>query len=575
MKKKKKKKVLTEEEKIEKQRKIRDRAFQRKIRIVFENAGFVYLKTLGKEFSIGGRKVELDSIYLYENILVICEDTGMTSHMKEHIRKKHEAFSIIKDNQSDFFEWLKITFPDLKLYIDKYDEDKYILCFLYFSQTEIPLTDDEKNIYPLIKFVEPPTLNYFYKISQCIKLSSKYEIFKFLGLEKNKIGNATNEASRKVLKAPIIYPKSTTGLKNGVRIVSFMMSPESLLSMSYVMRKDNWEESIFLYQRLIDFNKIKKIRGFIAEKGQAFYNNIIVALPDSVSFCDVSDKKVDIDELGDFEACKLEIPDEMNSICVIDGQHRIFAHYEGDLKDKYEPKIKPLRKQLHLLVTGLIFPKTMTETDRIKIQSEIFLDINSNAKPVQPDVLLHIEMLKNPLCDVGVARQVMEGLNNKSTFLNMFEFSALDVGKIKIASIIKFALRYLVTINPSEDKDSLYNYWDGNKEKLVSGDMTEYKKYIEFCTKQLEIYFSALKNNYKEVWKIKENKLLSVISINGFIIAYNRQLKRNGIREYQFYDNCFKKLHIDFSNDKFRYTSSQYRKFSDEILDQAFSLKCD
>ncbi len=507
---------------------------------------------------------------MYENILVICEDTGSTTHIKEHVRKKHEAFTLIKNNQNEFFDWFKKTFPDFK---ENYDEDKYILRFLYFSQNELPLTDDDKELYPLIKFVETPTLNYFYKISQCIKLSSKYEIFKFLNLEKSQIGDATNEESRKVFKAPIIYPKGMTGLKNGVRVVSFMMSAESLLSMSYVMRKDNWEESILLYQRLIDFNKIKKIRAFIAEHGQAFYNNIIVGLPDTVSFCDAYGNKVDINDISDFESCKLEIPDEMNSVCVIDGQHRIYAHYEGDEKDKYESKIAPLRKQLHLLVTGLIFPKTMNDTERIKFQSEIFSDINSNAKPVQPDVLLHIAMLKNPLCDVGIARHVLESLNRKATFLNMFEFSSLDEGKIKIASIIKFALRYLVTITPQEGKVSFYNYWRGNRKKLLEEDSEEYQNYVDFCAKNLDIYFSALKANYKDKWLIKENKLLSVISINGFIIAYNRQLIENGIRDFEFYNNCFKKFHVDFSNEGFRYTSSQYRKFSDEILAKVFNMK--
>lgn len=569
MRKRKKKKMLTEEQKEEQKRKIRDRAFKRRIKNVFVNSGFSYLKSGGIEFSIGGRKIELDSIYLYENIVIICEDTGSTSHNKDHIRKKHEAFNVIKENVDDFLTWLRDIFCEYKKELDSYENEKYTFSFLYFSQIELSLTDDEKKLYPLIKFIEPTTLNYFYKISQCIKLSSKYEIFKFLGIEKNQIGNATNQSSTTQFAAPIIYPKEMTGLRNGVRIVSFMMSAEALLSMSYVMRKDNWEESMWLYQRLIDSQKIKKIRHFLAEKGQSFYNNIIVALPDDISFRSNDGKPVSIKDIGNFESCKLEIPDKMNSICVIDGQHRIYAHYEGDSKDKYEEKIKPLRKKLHLLVTGLIFPEEMSEAERIKIQSEIFLDINSNAKPVQPDVLLHIEMLKNPLSDVGLARRVIEKLNGMATFLNMFEFSTLDTGKIKIASIIKFALRYLVTITPQEGKSSLYEYWDGDKSKLQRGNVEEY---VDFCAKNLNLYFSALKNNYNKEWNEKENKLLSVISLNGFIIAYNRQLNQNGLQNFEFYNNCLKKLKIDFSNDKFKYTSSQYRKFSDEILDKAFGI---
>ena len=67
-------------------------------------------------------------------------------------------------------------------------------------------------------------------------------------------------------------------------------------------------------------------------------------------------------------------------------------------------------------------------------------------------------------------------------------------------------------------------------------------------------------------------KLLSVIAINGFIIAYNRQLSKNGLRDYQFYNGCLKNLEIDFSKDVFPYTSSQYRKFSNLILVQAFGF---
>ena len=97
-----------------------------------------------------------------------------------------------------------------------------------------------------------------------------------------------------------------------------MMSAEDLLQTCYVMRKDNWEESAWLYQRLMDKNKIKGIRDFIEEKGEAFYNNIIVALPDEVSFDDGSNHGKSIDEINALEPnCQLVLPKEMNSICVL------------------------------------------------------------------------------------------------------------------------------------------------------------------------------------------------------------------------------------------------------------------
>ena len=329
---------------------------------------------------------------------------------------------------------------------------------------------------------------------------------------------------------------------------------------------------MWLYQRLVDKEKIRGIRSFLASKGSAFYNNIIVALPDTIKFEVKSGEIVDINKIGDFQTCSLLIPDEMNTVCIIDGQHRIFAHYEAPETEKYEHIIAPLRKQLHLLVTGLVFPQNMNDADRKKLQSEIFLEINSNAKMVPADVLLHIDMLSRPLSDIGIARRVIERLNKKRTFLNKFELSALDEGKIKVASIIKFALRYLVTITPTDGKTSLYNYWDGDKTLLESNDESSLNDYIEFCAKNIDLYFSTIRDTFKTQWNDQDSKLLSVICINGFIIAFNRQLKKNGIKDYSFYSSCLRKLKIDYSKEKFPYTSSQYRKFSTQILEEAFEF---
>ena len=367
------------------------------------------------------------------------------------------------------------------------------------------------------------------------------------------------------------------GLRNGIRVVSFMMSAEKLMRTSYVLRKDSWQESMFLYQRLIEREKIKGIRKFLADKGVAFYNNIIVGLPDSVKFEDDSDdhKLLPVNEVADFQHCKLVIPDEMNSICVIDGQHRIFAHHEAPTTDKYEPKISILRHQLHLLVTGLIFPIEMTVSQRMQIQSEIFLDINDNTKKVAANVLTHIEMIKDPFSDVGLARRVIEKLNRSRVFLNRFELSGLDEGKIKVASIIKFALRYLVSISPVEGKTSLYSYWDGDKDAFASKDENMLSDYISFCSEKIELFFSAVRAVFKEAWYDQSSKMQSVTSLNGFIIAFNRQLGKNGIRDFEFYREKLQKLTIHFSKEDFPYTSSRYRSFSTKILEDCFDFSPD
>lgn len=569
---KKKKKVLTEAQKRELVNKRREATFRKKIRSTFTNMGFISFSTTDKHFKIGYRVVELDYLFIYENVFIIGEDTCGKAKDKDHIRNKSEAFREIKNNMTDFIAWLQHEFPEKKELVQKYRLDRIQLYYLYFSQAQLELTDDEKSLYSNLIFWETDTLAYFNRMSQCIYYATRYDLFRFLGLTNDQIGSSGSAGSKTVIKAPIIYPEDITGFRNGVRIVSFMMSAEKLLKTCYVLRKDNWEESIWLYQRLIEKEKIKKIRAFLANKGSAFYNNIIVALPDSVRFEDESGNVIKADKMGDFQRCSLIIPEEMNTVCVIDGQHRIFAHYEAPENEKYESIIAPLRKQLHLLVTGLIFPDDMKESDRKKLQSEIFLEINSNAKMVPADVLLHIRSIKDPLSDIGIARRVVEKLNRRRTFLNRFELSALDEGKIKVASIIKFALRYLVTITPAEGKMSLFDFWDGNKGALLDKDEEALTKYIDFCARNIDLYFSTVRDTFKEAWNDPTTKILSVTALNGFIIAYNRQLASNGIMDYSFYNSHLKNLKVDFSKEAFPYTSSQYRKFSSQILTEAFDF---
>lgn len=572
MKKKCTKKKLTAEQKAAQLKKRKVLAFRKKIRSSFTDAGFTYFSTLDKHFPIGTRTVELDYLFLYENIIVICEDNTKQKKDIDHIRNKNESFAEIRNNKTAFLNWLSNTFPEKATMVKQYRPERYFLYYIYISQTELEITEDEKNRYSNLLFWDPETLSYFNRMAQCIQHSARYEIFRYLGLKNDEIGFSGSEGGKTTIKAPIIYPQEATGLRNGVRVVSFMMSAEKLLRTSYVLRKDSWEESMFLYQRLIEKDKVKSIRAFLAQKGEAFYNNIIVALPDNVTFEDDAGTPILVENIGDFQHCKLVLPDEMNSICIIDGQHRIFAHYEAPATEKYELQIAPLRRQLHLLVTGLIFPTEMKEPERKQIQSQIFLDINDNTKKVAPNVLTHIEMVKDPFSDIGLARRVIERLNKKRVFLNRFELYALDESKIKVASIIKFALRYLVTVTPAEGKTSLYAYWQGNKEAFQQKDEASLNDYIEFCANSIDLYFSAIRDAFKSSWNDPASKMLSVISINGFIIAFNRQLNKYGVSDYPFYSSCLRKLSIDFSKNGFPYTSSQYRKFSGRILAEAFDF---
>ena len=92
-----------------------------------------------------------------------------------------------------------------------------------------------------------------------------------------------------------------------------------------------WENKLELYQRLIEPPRIAKIRGFIAKEKKAFINNIVVSLPNTVNFYQNGDPTpINIFSIDEIQNITVKIPLAYNSIEIIDGQHRLYAHYETE-----------------------------------------------------------------------------------------------------------------------------------------------------------------------------------------------------------------------------------------------------
>ena len=557
----KKAKVLSNEQKLEKLR--------QKLRFIFETADFTYVESDHHTMYVGLRDIELDMMFVYENIMVICEDTADSDKIG-HAMKKQEAFLQIENYKKEFFGCLCSEFNKQKELFERYRVDEYKIIYLYFTPEDLGFDDDQKERFNLIRFINPESVEYLYQMTTCIQKSVKYEFFRFLQITDADIGDpSTSDERQKRVKAAIISPEGATGLENGARIVSFMMKAEDLIKNCYVMRKDNWEQSAFLYQRLIKKERINSIRDYLINNKSAFFNNIIVSLPDDIQFFNEKNEPVKLKEISTHGAYTMEIPDRMNSICVIDGQHRIYAHYESMTKDSNELQMERMRKRLHLLVTGIIYPKDMKKSDRTKFESQIFLNINTNAKHVSPEVLIHIESMANPLGANGLARAVLEKMNKNGPFAQKLETSSLVTGKIKTSSMVKFALRNLVDVK-SKNK-YFYHHWDGNKQLLLDGDEEALDAYVTYCANNLSMYFNAVRNVFNDAWVDDNSKLLSVISINGFIIAFGYCMDQYGIKDFQFYKNALSNMAlVDFSKENFPYTASQYNKFAREKINPCF-----
>ena len=542
-------------------------AFHRKICKMLCDMGFAYVATEGREFKLGNRSIEIDAAYVKDNIVLLCEDTIAKNNISDHVLKKQEAAEKIKNDKQGFLNWFVKQSPVAEKQQEEFGVARIRVFSLYFSKYHSNWTKEDEARYSCLRLVPVRVLEYFRWMSQCIKLSAIYEVYRYLGLKMRDVGVIDNRGVDSVFDAPIVYPTQFIGGDERVRVVSFMISAEEMLKISYVMRRDGWENPDVDYQRLIEKIKIKRIREFLCTNQTTFYNNIIAVLPDTVKVGAPRVESKSIFAVSDEPKkwTQLSIPRDFNTIGIIDGQHRVYAYHEGG---KLDGKVSVLRKKLHLLVTGIVFPETMPEIEVRKIQSKIFVDINGNAKPVDAGLLLHIKKMQAPLADTSLAQDVIDSLNRRGLFEDKFQESKLSTGKIRSASIVKFALRYLVAIDPVEGKGSFIKYWGGDVAALRSENEDAMKSYIGFCAKSLDDYFLSVQRTFAADWKWEGGSTLlpSVVTINGFLLALSKVLLKEGPQTKAYYFEKFKKLKVDFSKKKFKYRSSQYHKFAHQIV---------
>lgn len=549
------------------------RSLTKQVLETFEGMGFVHFKSEHKQFKLGGRSIELDHLFVFQNVIIMCEETVGASDEHDHMRTKNESMRIITEHKIEFLQWAKGAVDGFESAIKGVSEARLKWFYIHVSGVRESYKDDEKVEFSAIKLWSKPDIDYFRWAAACLHKSARYDLFAYLGLKKCDIGPAQSAGHSSEIKSTIVYPANFIGPSQQYRVVTFMMAAGEMLEMSYVLRKDGWRTGEGLYQRLIDKKKMYNIRKYITKNQTSFFNNIIVALPQNARIEDgggqrfsLFEREVSPNETG----LALTMPIEYNSICLIDGQHRVYSYHEGGENDDV---VELLRKERHLLVTGVQFPSTMSDEERLKLQSSIFLDINSTAKPIAPDLLIHIQKLKDPLADTSIAHDVIMALNANGVFKDAFQKTALKASGIKTASIVKFALKYLVAVKEQSNLQSLVHYWTGDYQKLMSSDAQARREYVSFCVEHIGKFFSAIKAAFGEDWGAKGSLLPSVVTINGFLIAYRRQLEVNGIKDIAFFRGKLKKWNKGFSRSDFPYRSSNYGRFASDILETVFEIK--
>lgn len=579
----------------EDERKKEQRLFRKEIKDFLERLGFESIPGInGTEFCYEDRTSELDSIYIYKNVVLIIEDT--IGHSGEHLLKKKIIFDKINRNPTRFFDFLlkHPEFPALRKYWDEKIKDTYNLQqiqlkILYCSKEQID--KKHKTVVDNVTYLEYPILLYFKKLSQVIKKSSKFEFFNFLEIPDDYIGDNVlrSVTSPKGTFRGNILPEQHSSFPTGYQVVSFYIDAESLLKRAQVLRKGGWKdtEDNYLYQRMLNPNKIREMRKFLNENDRVFINNIIVTIPiEEIKLYNKDHEVLPIGIEGDLptnpplktDPILIEITDKTNIIAIIDGQHRVYTYHEGN--DGYEEKISKLRKRQNLLVTAILFPKNLSRSECVKFEARIFKEINSNQKRVSTELLQAIDAIQKPFSVVAIARSILQKLNNSGPLLAIFELSAFDKDKIKVSTIINYALIRIVKFDV---EDGLFFLWDNpEKDKLreankKSDQFNEQEEkllqdYIEFCFNQINNLFIAFKDNIgKERWlyrKKNTNRILNVIFINGVIHCLIQLIKNKKTGSIEDYRTKLTNVG-EFNFDK--YKGSHYAEMGQDLYQQFFN----
>lgn len=543
------------------------------IRTTMRDFGFQISQIVAdNEFTYEGATSDFDDVFILENVVLLVEyTTSSESNVTAHLKGKHILYQKIEADGGAFVKFLTEKFPGFASEIDKsFLWHQFRVRILYCSLN--PVKTETKDLVPEPSYYDYNVAKYFQTVSKATRRSGRFEVLQFLGISSAEFGanvKAVNSTSSHFFHGSIL-PEGHSNFGKGFKVVSFYANPQSILKRAYVLRKYGWREGEAAYQRMIDVAKIAGIRKYLKDERRVFINNIIVTLPSGTKIVDEEGNTVHPDKIKDTGPAKIQLPDEFNSIGLIDGQHRVMSYHEGG---SFDVEISAMRDQQNLLITGIVFPKGMSDSEKLKFEAKIFLEINSNQTRAKSDLRQEIGAILNPFSPEAVARRVIRAINDEHGALqDQFERFFFEKNKVKTTSIVSFGLKPLVS--PTSDW-GLFKRWDATKQQEFKSakDETILIDYVNYCRAEINSLFGAVRKNLpKARWTADRsvpNSFLNTTNVNGIIALLRRITKDGPPLSFDEYDSHLSGL-AEFD---FNYKSSQYGALGEKLFEKFFVSK--
>ncbi|MCK4150629.1 hypothetical protein [Ralstonia pseudosolanacearum] len=530
-----------------------------KLKDIFERAGFNHVPADGLHFTVGGRTGELDHIFVWENVVLLCEETAGKDATKHCTNKIYLHNKIAEHWSTSFFaEYTKQNPALLTALGAKYQIQDLEVRHIYYSE-DIDVIDSVGDPSPM-RILSRAQARYFASLVETICRSAKFELLKFLDIALHQVGDArvSGRAVASDSFPAFALPAAHTSYPAGFAVASFYADPMALIQRAYVMRRDGWEDPNLSYQRFVKAEKLMAMREYLGSNGKVFVNNLIVTLPATALLIEASGKPIDPNAMQSKTSIKLSLPLELGTVGIVDGQHRILSYYEGS--DELDQKIGSLRQRQNLLVTGIIFPPSYTPEMRVKFEAEIFLGINNNQSSVHTQLRQDLETIINPETPLAIARAIVTRLSKEGALAGLLQMSQFDPSdKIASGSLGPYVVKPLIRKN-----SAFYKTWDGvGARDLNKAD--DRNAYTDYCVQEIKRLLAGASENLKEKWRsVPNGGVLSTTAVGGLLLLLDRLAKGGATLSQIDYKTKLKNIAgVDFS----AYTGSSWGKLSHKLYE--------
>jgi DGQHR domain-containing protein len=496
----------------------------KRVRATLKNLGFTRFPEIAdKSFTFDGQQGDYDDVFQYENVVITLEYTSTreSSKVGDHLRKKKVLYDKVAADERGFIRLLRTMSTDLDAKLATYHETQLEYVTLYAALYDFDQSH-RQNV-PTPVYLDYPALRYFQSVSESIERSALPEFLHFAGVKSDRIGKAgvVGIALPSHTYHGSALPEAHSGYPTGYKVLTFYADPKSLLERAYVLRRDGWRQSDNLYQRMVSKAKIASIRSYLRSQRRVFVNNIVVTLPHDTEMLEESGKVIDTSKINRTTPVKIRLPQRPDSIGLVDGQHRVFAYYEG-VTD--EPLIAGLRSQQNLLVTGIIAPPNLRALAKEQFEARLFLEINSTQTSAKSDLKHAITLVLDPFAPSSIATRVLNGLASRGPLAGKVERYFFDEDRLKPTSIVSYGLQALVRLDGEE---SLFKVWrEARKESLKIQTNSErlelLQEYVDFCVTKIGEFLAAVRDNVPSArWTADRkvtDRLLTTTTLNAFLI---------------------------------------------------------